>query len=382
MNEIADAAAGRLLGTPPPVGAIDLSVGEPDFATPNGIRDAANRTLAAGDTRYTPRLGFPELRDAVRARLARDKGYEPMFEDTVVTAGGSPAICIAIAATCASGSSIVLPDPSWPNYEMFAARIGVESRRYRQETGQHLDLDAIEALIDGSTKLIVVNSPSNPTGQVLTRAETEAFVELAARRDIWILSDEAYESIVFDGDSAWSPCAVGGLGRTFASYTFSKTYAMTGWRVGYLVVPPEFRRAALELQATMTGCAPTIAQRGAEYALANCDASVESMRLAYQQRRNFAVQELDGAALLDGAPRGAFYLWLNVSRTGMTGLEFTNWLRSEAGVVVSAGEVYSERSTHHVRASFAVSDERLGRALGRIRSGVEKLASDEARGAA
>jgi aspartate/methionine/tyrosine aminotransferase len=382
MSEIADAAAGRLLGEPPAGGAIDLSVGEPDFVTPSGIRDAANRALAAGDTRYTPRLGFPELRDAVRARLAADKGYEPTFEDTIVTAGGSPAICIAIAATCAAGDSIVLPDPSWPNYQLFAARVGVESRRYCQDVGQELDLEAIEALIDGSTKLVVLNSPGNPTGHLLTRAETEAIVDLAARRGIWILSDEAYESIVFDGERAWSPCAVGGLGRTFASYTFSKTYAMTGWRVGYLVAPSEFRRAALELQATMTGCAPTIAQRGALHALAHCNAAAESMRLAYQQRKDLAVRELDGAALLDGAPRGAFYLWLNVARTGMTGLEFTDWLQRETDVVVSAGEVYSERSADHVRASFAVSDEQLGDALGRIRSGVDKLASDRARGAA
>jgi aspartate/methionine/tyrosine aminotransferase len=382
MGEIADAAAGRLLGEPPPAGAIDLSVGEPDFDTPSGIREAASRAIAAGDTRYTPRLGLPELREAVRVRLASDKGYEPAYEDTVVTAGGSPAACIAIAASCAAGDSIVLPDPSWPNYEMFAARIGVASRRYRQDPGQELDLDEIDALIDGSTRLIVLNSPANPTGHVVTRSETEAIVELAARRNIWILSDEAYESIVFDGGRSWSPCAVEGLGRTFACYTFSKTYAMTGWRVGYLVAPPEFRRAVLELQATMTGCAPTIAQRGAVYAVAHCSASAESMRLAYQRRKDLAVQELEAAALLDGVPRGAFYLWLNVARTGMTGLEVTDWLRSEAGVVVSAGEVYSQRSPHHVRASFAVGDDQLRGALGRIRSGVEKLVSDGARGAA
>jgi aspartate/methionine/tyrosine aminotransferase len=377
MSSVRDAAAARLLGIEQSPTAIDLSVGEPDFDTPPEIRNAGARALADGATRYTPRLGLPELREAIRARLARDKGYEPAFEDTIVTAGGSPGTCVSIAAACQRGDTILIPEPSWPNYELFSARIGVGCRRYTQRASQPLDLDEIEALVDASTRLIVVNSPANPTGSVVSRADTEGLVELAERHRIWILSDEAYEGIVFGGLQAWSPCALGGMNRTFAAYTFSKTYAMTGWRVGYLLVPPSFRRSALELQATMTGCAPAMAQRAAEYALAHGGASAETMRRAYERRRDAAVATLDGTGLLDGVPEGAFYLWLDVERAGLTGLEFTTRLADEAEVVVSAGEAYSNRSDHHVRVSFAVDDEQLQRALERLRATVERFAVED-----
>jgi aspartate/methionine/tyrosine aminotransferase len=353
-------------------------VGEPAFDTPVGIREAAVRALAAGDTRYTPRLGFPELREAVRVRLARDKGFHPAFEDAVITAGGSPAACISIAATCQSGDTIVVPDPAWPNYDLFAARIGVGVRRYRYSASRELDLEEIDSLIDATTKLLIINSPANPTGAVATKEEMASLVELAARRTVWILSDEAYEGIVFDGERAWSPCALGGSDRTFAAYTFSKTYAMTGWRVGYLIIPSEFRRAALELQATMTGCAPSMAQRGAEHALRHCDEEAETMRRVHELRRNLALSQLDGSGIVDGTPRGAFYLWLSIERSGMTGQRFADWIWRQAGVRVSAGEVYSRAEPHHVRASFATDERSLGAGLGRIQSALDSLADGEA----
>jgi aspartate/methionine/tyrosine aminotransferase len=376
VTRIADAAASRLLGIEHSETAIDLSVGEPDFPTPEGVRAAGIRAIEADKTRYTPRLGLPELREAVRARLAREKAYEPAYEDTIVTAGGSPAICIAIAASCGRGDTILVPEPSWPNYDMFAAQLGVASRRYRQRPSSSLDLDEIDGLVYETTKLIVVNSPSNPTGAVVGRDDVERLVELAQRRGIWILSDEAYESIVYDGLQAWSPSALGGAEQTFAAYTFSKTYAMTGWRVGYLVVPARFRRAALELQATITGCAPAMAQHAAVYALEHAGSAAEAMRLAYSRRRDLAIQALDGAGVIDRIPEGAFYLWLDIGRTRRGGLEFTNLLAQNADVVVSAGEVYSSQSNHHVRVSFAVDDQHLLAALERIRATVERLAAD------
>jgi aspartate aminotransferase len=372
VTGVADAAAARLLGVDHSPTAIDLSVGEPDFDTPEAIRQAGIGAIETGITRYTPRLGFTELRDAIRARLAADKGYEPAFEDTVVTAGGSPGICIAIGAACKPGDSILIPDPSWPNYALFAGQWGVACRRYSQRASTALDLAEIESLVDTTTKMIIVNSPGNPTGGVVGRADVEALVELATRRRLWILSDEAYESIVFDGKEAYSPSALGGAERTFASYTFSKTYAMTGWRVGYLVHPEPFRRAALELQVTLTGCAPSMAQRAALHALAHGQADAEAMRLAYQRRRDLAIELLQGSDLVDGTPEGAFYLWLDVQRAGLSGVDFTALLAREADVVVSAGEVYG--SNRHVRVSIAASDEALRTALGRLRATLEQRA--------
>jgi aspartate aminotransferase len=376
-----DAAALRLLGVDHSPTAIDLSVGEADFETPRAIREAAVQALMAGETRYTPRLGLPELREAVCVRLERKKDYRPCFEDAVITAGASPAVCISIAAVCRSGDTILVPDPAWPNYQMFANRIGVGCRRYGFRASVELDLDELEALIDTTTRLVVVNSPANPTGALATRGELERLVAIAERRGIWILSDEAYDGIVFEGERAWSPCAVGGLERTFAAYTFSKTYAMTGWRVGYLVAPAAFRRAVLELQATMTGCAPAMAQRAAVFALEHGASYAETMRLAYEQRRDAALQQLRGTDLVDGVPRGAFYLWLTIDRTGMSGLELTQWLAREADVLVSAGEVYSDGSAPHVRVAFAVSDESLRRGLAAIRSAVGELRAGAAAGA-
>jgi aspartate/methionine/tyrosine aminotransferase len=378
VSGVGDAAAARLLGVEHSPTAIDLSVGEPDFDTPEAISRAGIEAIEAGETRYTPRLGFADLREAICARLTTEKRYEPAFEDVVVTAGGSPGVSIAIAATCRAGDTLIVPDPSWPNYELFATRLGAHCRRYRQRASTPLDLDEIESLVDSSTKLIVVNSPANPTGAIVSRDDLEVLVDLAQRRGLWILSDEAYESIVFDRRETFSPCALGGSERTFASYTFSKKYAMTGWRVGYLVTPPPFRRAALELHAAMSGCAPAMAQRAAMRALTDGQTAAEAMRVAFERRRNLALEVLSGSDLVDGEPEGAFYLWLNVQRSRHTGIDFTTLLARDADVVVSAGEVYTDASDHHVRVSFAASDDSLRLALQRVRSTVDRLAERDA----
>jgi aspartate/methionine/tyrosine aminotransferase len=369
-----DAALARVLLKAPP-GSIDLSGGEPDFATPSHIVDAGVRALTGGATKYTPRAGVESLREAIVEKLARRNGYEARVDDVIVTAGGTPATCIAIASTCSRGDAILGPDPGWPNYQLVADSIGIESRRYRQPPSGALDLDEIERLVDGRTKLIVVNSPSNPTGAMISRPDLTRLIELAERHRLAILADEAYEDIVFEGEAV-SPAAIGGTVDVFSCYTLSKSYAMTGWRVGYIVVPGSASRAAMRVQTAITGCASAMAQHAAEVAITGPQTFVSEMCSAYRRRRDLAVEILQRAKLIDAAPQGAFYLWVDVASSGLSGADFARALMTDRKVVVSAGDVYSTFPTPatHVRASFATAEENVLNAARELADAVQQAA--------
>jgi aspartate/methionine/tyrosine aminotransferase len=341
-------------------------VGEPDGPTPPALVEAGVAALRAGATRYTPRLGYATLRQAICAELAAS-GYPATPDDVVVTGGGTPAVAIALGAACRPGDAILVPDPGWPNYEIFAGRFGLTTRRYRQDPapGVAFDLEEIEALIDGETRMIVITSPSNPTGGVADAELVGGLVALAERRDLLICSDEAYERIAF-GRAPVSPGALGGAARTFSCHTLSKTYAMTGWRVGWVVVPPAFRGPALEMQVAICGCASAMGQRAAEAALASEPPEVQAAIASYRRRRDLAVAALAGTRLLAAPPEGAFYLWLDVGATGLSGQEFADRLAAEHDVLVSAGEVYSVLQPGHVRISFATAEAQLLDGLGRL----------------
>lgn len=353
---------------------IDLSVGEPDMATPAAITEAGIEALRGGATHYTPRVGYASLREAIAAKLERENGFTAALDDIVVTGGGTPAIAIAIGAACAAGDTILVPDPGWPNYEIGAARLGVGTRRYRQDPapGVAFDLDEIESLIDETTRMVVVTSPSNPTGGTASAEQVRGLVELCERRGLLICADEAYESIVFDGP-ATSPAAVGGGDLTFACFTLSKTFAMTGWRLGYLTAPPRFRDATLAMQIAISGCASAMGQRAAEVALSVSHPEVIAAVETYRRRRDRAAAIAEPAGLLRSRPGGAFYLWLDISSAGLSGQEMTDWLVREREVLVSAGEVYSRLQPGHIRVSFATDEELLVEGMKRIADGVEEL---------
>jgi aspartate aminotransferase len=373
-RSVGDAALARVLAQGIVEAAIDLSGGEPDFPTPDHVGEAGLRAIREGETRYTPKVGLASLRELIVEKVRTRNGYTAAFEDVIVTGGGSPAVCIAIAASCTAGDNILVPDPGWPNYQIFAEQIGIECRRYRQLPSTPIDFEAIESLIDSRTRLLVWNAPSNPTGAMGANGEVETLVELAERHGLSLLSDEAYEDIYYEQPPT-SPSALGGAKRTFGCYTFSKTYAMTGWRVGYVTVPPTFRNQAIQFQTAINGCASSISQRAAEAAIAGPQTVVEERRLEYRRRRDKIVQELLGTQLLDGIPEGAFYLWLDVSASRHTGASFTAWLAEQTGILVSAGEVYSTHTNHHIRVSFAEAEELVVDALRQIRDGVEALST-------
>jgi aspartate aminotransferase len=371
VSGVADAAVARLRdeGRNPP--AIDLSVGEPDMPTPPAIVAAGVAALEGGATKYTPRAGLRSTRERIVAKLKERNGFEVSIDDVIATGGGTPAVAIAIGSACRPGDTILIPDPGWPNYEIIAGRLGVAARRYRQDPapGVAFDLAEIEQLVDERTRMIVITSPSNPTGGVAGRTLVEGLVDMARRLGLLIVSDEAYESISFESEPV-SPAACGGLDLTFACYTLSKTFAMTGWRIGYLVMPPGYASAALQMQIAIAGCASAMAQLAAEVALADEPPEVAAMVANYQRRRDLALSAASDAGLQIRQPDGAFYLWIDISATGMTGQEFTDRLLAEQDTLVSAGEVYSVLEPGHIRVSYAAPDKVVEEGMRRLTTSI------------
>lgn len=378
---VAPAAVARMMAAEPRAGEVDLSIGEPDQALPPTLVDAAVASLRAGRTGYTPKLGLTELRVLVARDVAAGTGYLPEVDDVVVTVGGTGAVAVALAAVCAPdapgapGHAVLAPDPAWPNYRVLADRLGLPVLGYRQgPSGDEFgDLAAIRAGLRAGARLVVVNSPSNPTGAVASASWLRALVALVREHDAYVLSDEAYESVVFAGGRAPSPLADGGHDRTFSARTFSKTYSMTGLRAGSLVSPPAFRGAVAALHGTTAGCAPVTAQLVAAEALRTLPGRGAELAAAYRARFERATRALGPwAPTVPVAGLGGFYLWVDARATGRTGAELTAALR-ERGVLVSSGTVYGE-TEGFVRLALTAPDDVLDGALATTREVLDALA--------
>lgn len=372
-----DDAVARMMAPAVAEGEIDLSVGEPDQALPQVLVRAAVQSLEAGRTQYTPKLGLAELRAEIAADLERATGVRPDVDDVVVTLGGTGAVAVALAAVCVPGGAVLVPDPAWPNYRVLAERLGVQVFGYPQGPSgdQMIDLTAVEAGLVAGARLVVVNSPSNPTGAVASAAVLARLVDLVRAHDAYILSDEAYESIVFAGDRAPSPLGVGGRDVTFSARTFSKTYSMTGLRAGALISPPRFRIAVAALHGTTAGCAPITAQLVGIEALRSLPERGTQLAEIYRRRLERALERLGPWAPAAGPEQlGGFYLWLDARATGRTSNQVTAALR-ERGVVASAGTVYTSVDGF-VRLALTASDEKLDEALGAVREVLDTLAAE------
>lgn len=358
-------------------GEVDLSIGEPDQALPAALVEAAVASLRAGRTGYTPKLGLTELRDLVARDVAASTGHRPDVADVVITVGGTGAVAVALVAVCTPGpsaSALLAPDPAWPNYRVLAAQLGLPVIPYRQgPSGDEFgDLDEIAAGLRAGARLVVVNSPSNPTGAVASAAWLRELVALVREHDAYVLSDEAYESVVFAGGRAPSPLADGGRDRTLSARTFSKTFSMTGLRAGSLVSPPALRGAVAALHGTTAGCAPVTAQLVAAEALRTLPGRGAELAGVYRARFERATRILGPWAPTDPvAGLGGFYLWLDARATGRTGTELTAALR-ERGVLVSSGTVYGE-TEGFVRLALTAPDEVLDDALRTTRAVLDGL---------
>jgi aspartate aminotransferase len=359
------------------VDVVHLEIGEPDFDTPAHIRAAAQRALDEGRTHYAPYAGIPELRAAIAADATQRKGFPVTPEQVFVTVGGKGVMLYAIEALVEAGDEVIVPDPGYPIYASLVSFVGgiPVPLPIRQENGFRLDPDELAARISPRTTMLVLNSPANPTGGVLTRADLEAIAALAQAHDLVVLADEIYGRILYEGEHVSIASLPGMASRTIVLDGFSKTYAMTGWRLGYAIVPEALAFAFGRLIINSISCAPTFPQYGALAALHGPQAPVEAMVAEFRARRDLLVEGLNaipGIRCL--APQGAFYVFPDVSGTGLAGAAFAERLLTEAGVSVLAGTAFGAVGTHHIRLSYATSQAHLAQALARMRDFVAKLA--------
>lgn len=353
--------------------AIHLEMGEPDFPTPTNVVEAAHRAGLAGVTKYTPNAGIRELREALADKISTRNGVEAAADRVVVTPGAIAAIFSSFLALCDPGDQVLIPDPGWPNYAMIATMQRLEAVRYplRFDRDFRPDMDAIERLITRRTKVILLNSPSNPTGSILEAAELGELFELAADHDLWVISDEVYDQIVFDRSLAPAAAAHGDPERVVTVWSFSKTYAMTGWRVGYALAPESLASLLIKTQEPTTACVNGPAQMAALEALTGPQSVVAEMVAEYRTRRDAAVGILAGAGIPHAVPSGAFYLWIDVSATGASSADFCRRLLRDAEVAVTPGSAFGPSGEGFVRVSLATEPGLLTEGVGRLATSVE-----------
>jgi aspartate/methionine/tyrosine aminotransferase len=343
---------------------IHLEVGEPDFETPAHVVAAAHEAARAGVTRYTANAGLPGLRDAVAARASRRLGRDVRPEEVVVTPGAVAGIAYAIFALLDPGDEVLLPDPGWPNYASAVHLAGGRPVPYPlvAERGFAPDLAALEGRITARTRVLLVNTPGNPTGTVLAPDTVRALVDLAREHALAIVSDEVYEDIVLDGEHV-SPArfdedvvVVSGV---------SKTYAMTGWRIGFVIAPPHVAATLAAIQEPFASCASSVSQAAAEAALRGPQEAVTAMLRAYRERRDLVVSRLEAPGLLAARPTGAFYALVRVPR-GADPADPAMSLLREHRVAVAPGDTFGEGGRPYVRISFATEARLLDEGLRRL----------------
>jgi len=360
-------------------GTIQLDVGQPDFPTPQHVKDAGKRAIDENKTFYTHTQGLLSLREKLVDKLARVNGIKTTPEAIACGPGGVGAIAAMLAAVVENGDEVLLPDPGWPNYRMMLPWLGARAVYYPcpPSAGFQPDLEALERLISARTKVLVVNSPNNPTGAVYPAETVAALVELAQRHNMWLLSDECYDQVVLDGSagraqgapiSSWtSPAHIAPEDpRIATAFTFSKTYAMTGWRLGYLTGSEELIDTVTKVLESSSSCTSTITQVAAEAALAGPQDCVADMVRAYRRRRDLVVDILEDAELLISRPSGAFYIMADVSPAGLPARELAFALLRERGVSVAPGTAFGQEAAGAVRISLASSDADLREGVGRL----------------
>jgi aspartate/methionine/tyrosine aminotransferase len=349
---------------------IHLEIGEPDFDTPDNVREAAKRALDEGLTHYPPFAGLPALRAAIAEDVAERRRIEVDPANVFVTVGGKGVMVYAILALVDPGDEVIVPDPGYPIYESLTRFVGGDPVPIpiRMERDFRLDVDELESLISSKTKVIVINSPANPTGGVLTRADVERIAELAVQHDLVVLSDEIYSRILYDGAEHVSIAALPGMAdRTILLDGFSKTYAMTGWRLGYAVVPSWLAQAYGTLIINTISGAAAFAQAGAVEALVGTQRPVQAMVAEFRARRDLVVDGLNEIPGIEcRRPQGAFYVFPSIAGTGLDGATLADRLLHEAGVCVLAGTSFGHEGKQHIRISYANSRENLTEALRRI----------------
>ena len=355
---------------------ISLSIGRPNFDTPAHIKEAAKKSLDEGHIFYTSNYGTESLRQAVADKLKRDNGLDYEMSDVIVTVGANQAVSIAMTALLDPGDEVLVPNPSWLHYFYCADLVGAKTVSYPllEENNFNVVPEDIEKLVTPKTKMVIVNSPNNPTGSVLSKESLQAIADIAEKYDLVVLSDEIYEKLIYDDSVHHSIASLPGMrDRTVMIHGVSKSYSMTGWRIGFAVTAnKEFISAMIRvLQYTVT-CANSFAQDGAEVALNGPQDCVEDMRQQFDRRRKLVydrINKIEGLSCI--APKGAFYCFVNIKKLGMSDEEASNYYINEAGVAMVPGSAFGEYGKGYLRVSFANSYENIEKAMDRIARATE-----------
>ena len=355
---------------------VHLEIGEPDFDTPSNIVEAAIKALREGQTHYTPSAGIPQLREAIAEEVSTTRGIEVHPDQVVVTPGGKPIMFFSILALCEEGDEVIYPNPGFPIYGSMINFVGATPVPVPllMEKDFRFDIEEFKSLVSPKTKMIILNSPHNPTGGVLTREDLEAIAETAIENDAMVLSDEIYSHCLYEGEFASIAQFPGMEERTIILDGFSKTYAMTGWRMGYGVMPELLAAQVATLMVNSNSCTAAFSQWAGVEALKGPQDEPKRMVEAFRQRRDVIV---DGLNQIPGfrclKPKGAFYVFPNIEGTGKNSREMEGFLLHEAGVASLAGTSFGQYGEGFVRFSYANSVENIQKALERIREVVARL---------
>ncbi len=357
-------------------GAIRLDVGQPNFPTPKHISEAGKRAIDENKTFYTHTQGLISLREKIVGKLQRVNGIVATPARIACSPGGVGALAAVFGSVLEKGDEVLMPDPGWPNTRLMLTWVGARGVFYPcpEADGFQPDIDAIERLVTPRTKMLLINSPNNPTGAVYPRPTIERLVELAQRHNLWLLSDECYDQIILDG--TWtSPARLAPDDPRIASvFTFSKSYSMTGWRIGYVTGSAELIDTATKVLESNSSCVSTISQVAAEAALDGPQDCVGEMVAAYRHRRDVVVDILREADMLINEPTGAFYCMADISRARLPARDFVFKLLRERGVSVAPGTAFGDVAAESVRISLASSDADLREGVGRLAEFVNQLA--------
>lgn len=355
---------------------VHLEIGEPDFDTPANIVDSAIQALKDGHTHYTPSAGVLQFRKAIAKQVADTRDIEVHPDQIVVVPGGKPIMFFVILALCEQGDEVIYPNPGFPIYESMINFAGATPVPVplRMEKEFSFDIEEFKSLVTDRTRLIILNSPQNPTGGVLSRQDLAAVAEIAMQKDIMVLSDEIYGRILYEGQFASIATIPGMAERTIILDGFSKTYAMTGWRLGYGVMPLELAPHVTRLMTNSNSCTAAFVQMAGIEGLVGPQDESYKMVEAFRQRRDVIV---DGLNDIPGfkclKPKGAFYVFPNIEGTGKKSKSLADYLLQEAGVATLSGTSFGKYGEGFLRLSYANSVENIEKALGWIKGAVAKL---------
>ena len=348
---------------------IHLGIGEPDFDTPAYIRGAADAALSAGFTHYGPAAGLPEFRNLIAETWRERRGIACEGANVVVTPGAKPILFFAMLALLEPGDEVLVPSPAFPTYGSAASLVGARVVNVPLDAARGFDLDlaALRQRINARSRMLVLNSPHNPTGAVLPRATLEGVAALAREHDLVVVSDEIYAGMVYEGESPSIATLPGMAERTVVVDGFSKTYAMTGWRLGFGIMPEPLARHMAALMNNSNSCTATFVQKAGEAALTGPQGEVAAMVAEFRARREVVIEGLNGIPGVScSRPSGAFYAFPRVEGTGLSSVELADRLLDETGVVTLPGTGFGPEGEGHLRLSYANSPENLREGLRRM----------------